>query len=149
MIFVTSMYISRSQELKLCIFPQWVLWPSSHISNLFWGCPQTGIYRGLLVQFDQCRTTEFISISPYVWQCFINLLKVVKLQLIYMFVSLKTKSCHDANFVVTGGVRRYFDPPIYWPRGQYIVTIFWPPSRYFDPPPNIVYKTVLLVMDNY
>ena len=33
------------------------------------------------------------------------------------------------------GVRRYFDPPIYWPRGQYIVhndiltplTIFWPP----------------------
>ena len=23
---------------------------------------------------------------------------------------------------------------ISWPRGQYIVTIFWPPSRYFDPP---------------
>ena len=21
-------------------------------------------------------------------------------------------------------------------RGQYIVTIFWPPTRYFDPPPN-------------
>ena len=38
---------------------------------------------------------------------------------------------------------------IFWPRGQYIVTIFWPPSRYFDPPPNIVYKTVLLFMDNY
>ena len=28
------------------------------------------------------------------------------------------------------GVRRYFDPPIYWPRGQYIV-------RYFDPGVNI------------
>ena len=27
-------------------------------------------------------------------------------------------------------VRRYFDPPIYWPRGQYIV-------RYFDPGVNI------------
>ena len=38
---------------------------------------------------------------------------------------------------------------IFWPRGQYIVTIFWPPSRCFDPPPNIVYKTVLLFMDNY
>ena len=28
------------------------------------------------------------------------------------------------------GVRWYFDPPIYWPRGQYIV-------RYFDPGVNI------------
>ena len=28
------------------------------------------------------------------------------------------------------GVRRYFDPPIYWPGGQYIV-------RYFDPGVNI------------
>ena len=39
-------------------------------------------------------------------------------------------------FFIGSGVRRYFDPPIYWPQGQYIVTIFWPPSRYFDPPPN-------------
>ena len=35
-----------------------------------------------------------------------------------------------------------------WPRGQYIVKIFWLPSRYLDPLP-IIYKTVLLVMDNY
>ena len=25
---------------------------------------------------------------------------------------------------------------IFWPRGQCIITIFWPPSQYFDPPPN-------------
>ena len=25
---------------------------------------------------------------------------------------------------------------IFWCRGQYIATIFWPPSRYFDPPPS-------------
>ena len=27
---------------------------------------------------------------------------------------------------------------IFWPRGQYIVTIFLPPSWYFDPPPNSI-----------
>ena len=57
------------------------------------------------------------------------------------------------------GVRRYFDPPIYWPRGQYIVRYFDPgvniSLRYFDPPHDILtplpigYETVLLVMDNY
>ena len=37
---------------------------------------------------------------------------------------------HHCGFCPGAGVRRYFDPPIYWPRGQYIV-------RYFDPGVNI------------
>ena len=39
-------------------------------------------------------------------------------------------SIESRSDLLIAGVRRYFDPPIYWPRGQYIV-------RYFDPGVNI------------
>ena len=43
---------------------------------------------------------------------------------------LKNWPIFGPDDVIDDGVRRYFDPPIYWPRGQYIV-------RYFDPGVNI------------
>ena len=50
----------------------------------------------------------------------------------YTIVGLSSMQWIDqyAHNLKHGGVRRYFDPPIYWPRGQYIL-------RYFDPGVNI------------
>ena len=36
-------------------------------------------------------------------------------------------------------------PTIFWPRGQNIVTIYWPPLRYFDPPIVINEKVIFFL----
>ena len=37
-------------------------------------------------------------------------------------------------------------PTIYWPRGQNIVTIYWPPIRYFDLPYNNLWQSFIFIL---
>ena len=74
----------------------------------------------------------------------------------YLFLVSDRRACLFQSYVFLLASTRWgtglpvwddiLTPTIFWPRGQNIVTIYWPPLRYFDLPINNQWQSFILLL---